>query len=252
MLLTSILESQGFSPMEAKVYLTNLELGLVPASVIARKLEENRVTVYSTLQNLIKRDLILTVTKNKVVHYSAISPKNLLKKSQEKVDQLSDAMSELLALTMVFNDKPSVQFYEGVEGLKMLYDDTLEYPSSTIKAFLWYAKLDKNLERYLTYTYLPKRMKKKIVAQVLIPQDVENSSYAPMDKKDISSKWTQIKIISDPIFQVSNEINLYGNDKIALMMFHETEMMWLLIKSKMLYTTLASLFDLTWKRETDE
>ncbi len=136
MLLTHILESQGFSPMEAKVYLANLELGLVPASVIARKLEENRVTIYSTLQNLIKRDLILTVTKNKVVHYSAISPKNLLKKSQERVNQLSDSMPELLALTMMFNDKPSVQFYEGVEGLKMLYDDTLEYPNSTIKAFL--------------------------------------------------------------------------------------------------------------------
>ncbi len=68
-------------------------------------------------------------------------------------------------------------------------------------------------------------MKKKIVAQVLMPQDVENANYAPMDQKDTSSKWTKIKIISDPLFQISNEINLYGNDKIALMMFHETEMM---------------------------
>lgn len=53
----------------------------------------------------------------------------------------------------------------------------------------------------------------------------EDINYAPTDRKDTSAKWTELKFVSDPLFQLSNEINLYGDDKIALMMFGETEMM---------------------------
>lgn len=136
-MLTNILEKQGFSPLEARVYLATLELGQAPASRIATKLNENRVTVYSALEAMKKRDLVLTVVKNKVVQYSAISPKSLLKNMQEKADSLAEAMPELLALSTLFNsDKPSVQFYEGVEGLKMVYEDTVSEFGSTIKSYL--------------------------------------------------------------------------------------------------------------------
>jgi len=135
-MLTNILEQQGFSPMEARVYLVALELGQSPAAQIARKLQENRVTVYSTLQNMVEKHLMLTVMKNKVIHYSAISPKMLLKLVQERADMISEKMPEFLALSTLFNDKPSVQFYEGLEGLKLIYEDTLSIPGSTMKAFL--------------------------------------------------------------------------------------------------------------------
>jgi sugar-specific transcriptional regulator TrmB len=135
-MLTHTLEKQGFSPLEARVYLATLELGQAPASRIANKVNENRVTVYSALEAMKKRDLMLTVTKNKVVHYTAISPKSLLKNMQEKADLLTEAMPELLAISTLFNEKPSVQFYEGIEGLKLLYEDMLNYPETTMKSFL--------------------------------------------------------------------------------------------------------------------
>ncbi|MDR0369478.1 MAG: hypothetical protein LBH96_02900 [Candidatus Peribacteria bacterium] len=83
-------------------------------------------------------------------------------------------------------------------------------------------------------------------------QSKEDINYTPTDSKDNSAEWTELKFVNNPIFQLSNEIDLYGNDKIALIMFNETEMMGLLIKSKMLYTTLNSLFDLTRNREENE
>jgi sugar-specific transcriptional regulator TrmB len=141
-MLTNILEQQGFSPLEARVYLATLELGQAPASQIARKLQENRVTVYSVLQHMVQKHQILTVMKNKVVNYSAISPKTLLKTAQEKADLISESMPEFLALSTLFNDKPSVQFYEGLDGLKLIYEDTLNYPATTLKAFLGYEKVD--------------------------------------------------------------------------------------------------------------
>ncbi|MDR0860744.1 MAG: hypothetical protein LBO09_07400 [Candidatus Peribacteria bacterium] len=252
-MLTNTLQQQGLSPLEARVYLATLELGLAPASQIARKLQENRVTVYSCLQALEKRNIVLTVTKNKVVHYSATSPKNLLKIAQEKAELLSESMPELLAMSTLFGEKPSVQFYEGLDGLKMLYEDTLNYPGTTLKAFLGYEEIDRNLKRYLNHEYLPARIKKKITAQVLLSGQKEQTlDYIPTDRKDPSTKFTQLKYVADPLFSLSNEIDLYGDDKVAVMMYGEKEMMGLLIKSKMLHKTLSSLFDLTRKRETDE
>jgi sugar-specific transcriptional regulator TrmB len=134
--LTTLLEQFNFSPLEARIYLATLELGQAPASQIARKIDENRVSVYSCLQALMKKGVILTVVKNKVVHYSAISPKNLLTTAQQKIESLSEKMPELLALSNTFGNRPSMQLYEGLEGLKMVYEDMLSYPESTMKMFL--------------------------------------------------------------------------------------------------------------------
>ena len=101
--------------------------------------------------------------------------------------------------------------------------------------------------------YLPLRIKREISAEVLMTMDMKGlKDYAPMNEKEMAANYTAVKFVSDPLFQLSNEIILYGDEKIALIMFGENEMMGLLIKSKLLYTTLVSLFDLTWRRETDE
>jgi len=70
------------------------------------------------------------------------------------------------------------------------------------------------------------RIKRKIAAKVLMPMDTkEVKDYAPMDKKDSASKYTELRFVSDDVFQLSNEIVLYGNDRVALIMFGENEMM---------------------------
>lgn len=55
MQLTTILQENGFTAKEAKIYLAALELGNAPASSIARHCGENRVTVYTILKDLCKQ-----------------------------------------------------------------------------------------------------------------------------------------------------------------------------------------------------
>ena len=54
-MLSQVLQDNGFTEKEAKIYLATLELNNAPASSIARRVNENRVTVYSILKNLIKK-----------------------------------------------------------------------------------------------------------------------------------------------------------------------------------------------------
>jgi sugar-specific transcriptional regulator TrmB len=101
-MLTTILEQQGFSSLEAKVYLATLELGQAPASQIARTIETDRTTVYSCLQTLIKKKIILTIVKNKLTYFSAVSPQKLVADAQSKVNALMDNLPELLTLSSAF------------------------------------------------------------------------------------------------------------------------------------------------------
>ncbi|MDR3168522.1 MAG: hypothetical protein LBU27_01860 [Candidatus Peribacteria bacterium] len=108
------------------------------------------------------------------------------------------------------------------------------------------------MKRWLDYVYLPLRIKHKVVAEVLLPAKIKAlPGYAPSDKKDPVSKLTKLQFVENPIFDTTNEIVLYGGNKIAIVMFEESEMMGLVIKSKTLYATLSALFDLTRERETN-
>lgn len=236
--------------MEARVYLSTLELGQAPVSQIARKLNENRVTIYSAIQWLVKKGLLFEIPKNKVMHYSAQSPKKLLAQAQERVVDFEDAMSTFLAMSSEADKKPNMQMYEGLEWIKMCYEDTLNYPNSTLKAFLGYGEIEPSLKRWLDNQYLPKRIKKQILAQVIVPSNLKSQYYYPpeVEKKNYS-QYTQLGFVSDPAFELYNEINLYGENKVFMVMFREEEMIGIIIKSKLLYSTLSSLFDLTWKRE---
>lgn len=245
-----VLEQQWLTAPEARIYLCALELWVAPASQIARKLDENRVSVYSTLQLLVKKGIIVEITKNKVKQYIPLSPDKLLERSQSKTDMLGGVMSDLLALTANDQGRPSVQVYEWIEWIKMCYEDTLQYPDSELKAFLGYGKVEKTLQRWLNYEYLPRRLKHRIHARVIIPADLKKNTYdyaTNIDQKAYDTM-TTIKYIEDADFSLTNEINLYWEDKVLMVMFNQNEMMGLVIKSKMLFDTLSSLFNLTRKK----
>ncbi len=65
-------------------------------------------------------------------------------------------------------------------------------------------------------------------------------------------KYTQLCFVNDENFDIYNEINLYGGNKVLMVMFRSEEMIGMVVKSKLLHDTLSALFDLTWKREIDE
>lgn len=97
-MLTDILVQYGFSLKEAEIYLANLSMGSSPASSIARKVNENRVTVYSILKKLVSEGVAHTVTKKNTTFYTVISPEQLLKNLEEKYAKFKEKLPELNAI----------------------------------------------------------------------------------------------------------------------------------------------------------
>ena len=247
-MLNDILQQHWLSKTESKAYLATLESWSSPVSKIARKIGEWREATYYILETLEKKWFIKSVVMNKVTHYFAISPEELLKIQQWKIQRLMWVMPELMALWNWAENKPKVSLFEWTEWLKLLYQDTIKKERSEIKAFLGYTNADRYLQRYLNTIHLKEREKNNVKAKILMPISMKKDKwYEPNDNKKESKKHTEIKYISNANFTMNNEIDLYDENKVWIMLYGTNEMFWLLIQNKSIHDMLVSLFDLLWE-----
>lgn len=68
--------------------------------------------------------------------------------------------------------------------------------------------------------------------------------YEPNDNKKESKNNTEIRYISDENFIMNNEIDIYDENKVWIMLYGTNEMFWLLIQNKSIHDMLVALFDL--------
>jgi len=237
------LQNYGLSEKEARVYLTVLELGTSIASTIARRAELNRVTTYTLLEDLKRDGIVNETSKEGVKYYSVISPDILLKQLEQKYESFKDKVPELLALAEKYGNKTKIQFFEGLEGLKKMYSDTLTSKDEPIHAFLGLEITNKQLLEYLYKNYLPQRVKLGIKAKVIVHTSLKNKEYKTIDKKALK----ETKILKDLSFSLYNEINIYGGNRVAIAMFSDQEMSAIIIHSKSVHDSFLNIFNFIWK-----
>ncbi|TSC65846.1 MAG: transcriptional regulator TrmB [Candidatus Berkelbacteria bacterium Gr01-1014_85] len=122
--MIEILSKLGLSDRESAVYLALLELGAVSVQNIAHKAKVNRTTTYVILERLLRLGIVSTVEMGKKTLYRAENPQELSKlidldrqEIKQKEQYLTGAMDRLQAIYNLRDDKPTVRFYEGREGL---------------------------------------------------------------------------------------------------------------------------------------
>lgn len=240
--LINQLSFYGFGEKEAKVYLTTLELSSSIASTIARRAEINRSTTYSILEDLKRKWIVTEVTRDEIKYYSAISPDILFKKREEKYEKIKSGLPELLAITNKFGNRPRTQFFEGFEWLKQIFEEVL-IAGTTMKdpylSFVWADKMDPKVEKYIYEEFVPRRLKIKTKTKAIMSKD--NSEYLKYHKKNHNTI-----IVDKPLFNLGNEIVVFGENKVAVLMYATEEMSGLIIESQTLHDGLTSLFGLLW------
>ena len=116
----------GFSDKEAKVYLVALELGSSPASTIARNSGIKRVTVYTIIKDLKLKWAITEQQKEWVAVFSATNPSALMQSLEAKYEDFKNKLPDFLAIAEKYDtNKPKVQFFEWMEGVKKMYNELL-------------------------------------------------------------------------------------------------------------------------------
>lgn len=224
---------------KADVYLAILELGSGTVIEIARKSEVKRTTVYDILLDLEKTGLIYQTTKESKRLFVAEDPEKLKKKLEEKERMLDEMLPQLRSFYNLKGIKPKIKFYEGKEGLRQVYADTLNYGGE----ILAFASEDvvKVLGMEWANDYLAKRVKKEIRVRIILPKtEMIEKDFNPLDQKQLRSS----KLVSAKKYPFSIEINIYGHQKVALMSSREE--MGIIIEGAEIYNTLKLIFELLW------
>lgn len=244
-MLLSDLELLGLTAEEAKVYLALLELSTGYVSAIAKKASVPRVNAYHLLGNLIKKGLVTSFTKNKVKHFTVENPKVLVNQLQDRLHFAQKMLPELLSITNTFAYKPKIHYYEGLQGIKNIFEDTL-HTSGEILGYTNLAELPKVVpEKYLR-DYVARKIEKGIKSRMLSPLSEEGLTYLKRYyPKGYDMSLTEILFINAKEYGFEYEINLY-DDHVSLVSLNPKELIGIIIESPIYATTQRAIFNLAW------
>lgn len=131
--LEDVFKQLNLSPEHARVYQASLESGPSPASSLAQKAKVPRSTCYGLLYDLIRKGLVSSVKTETKKIFSPESPerlKDLVAEKEKEIERNLEALSrDLPSFETIFESHkpqfPKVRFYEGEDGLKTVYYDSL-------------------------------------------------------------------------------------------------------------------------------
>lgn len=249
-MIDQLLQDFGFSDKEVKVYLTALRLGMQPASVLAKHLKMNRVTAYVICKKLIERGVANVVTRNNIQYFTVERPEALMqyaerqqknwvrlrKEVDRKLPEFKTYMRDVSAL-------PKVRFYEGIEGIKTVYEDTLKH-GSPIHAFLTVDTIPQEIKDFLMRDYMPQLLKRKIHSQIIAADSERTRRYQKRDKKYLR----ETVIVRPKEFPFETEIALYGKDRVAFISFREGDLTAIIIENQAIFRTLSGIFSLLFRK----
>ncbi len=238
-----VLKQLGLNNTEISIYLASLETGPAPVIALAKASGMKRSSIYNFLNDLMRIGIIVASPKGNKFVYSAVAPEGLMALAEKQKESLSAIIPELTMLMgKSGSERPKIRFYEGVEGLKTVYWDTLEQSEdSEILAYATFEDIYRVFPEAFRQQYLKKRIKRKMITKAIARSGEYALSHAKNDKKEYRE--TIVLPVAD--FPVTNEINIYG-DKVAIISFGENKL-GIIIESKEIAGTQRAIFNLLWK-----
>ncbi|MBT6034624.1 MAG: hypothetical protein HOA84_03345 [Candidatus Jacksonbacteria bacterium] len=241
--ITSTLQSIGLSDKETRVYIALLELGRGTVSQIARKSHINRTTTYDILASLIEMSIISISGKQPKQEYVAEQPEKIITHLEKKIQNNQAAIKKAHKLLPDLkglqqkSTRPQVRFYEGTEGLKQAYEDTLS-SHETIKAYANVDEIHKTLPGYFP-KYYQRRTEKKIKIQAIFSDNQKSRERKSFDKQESR----ETALIPEHEYPFSPEINIYDN---KVMIASWKEKLGIIIESKEIAEAMKSIYKLAW------
>ncbi len=246
------LKKLGLKDKEASVYLACLELGPSAAQPISRKANVVRATTYVVLESLMQKGLVTRYKEGKKTLFSAEPPRQLvrlLEKREEEIaehkHELNDLLPELQMITKADGGKPTVRYFEGVEGLRAIRREIVMHtkPGDVVYNFtpkdhlnavfpdneesFIAQRLARGIKSKTLYTTKSKKLRDEIVA----------SQY--------NAKPAELRFVSSEIFPSTSGMTIFG-DRIAIGNF-KGALMGVVVESAPMAEMMQQLFELAWK-----
>ncbi len=243
-MITNDLEKLGFTPEEVKAYIALLETGGGFASTIARKAQAHRVTTYNTLDNLQKKGYVRVSKKAGIKFYYPVNPKVILNQMESTYNTAKTLIPELIDLQNTALFKPKIQFFEGEEGVKDVFNDILDHEGEVLGYTNF--QMAKEMMGPFMDEYGEKVLKLRKKHRLLCPNDEFHREFIPKNLNErLKADILEIFAVNPDQFSFKNLQYVYA-DKVATISMDRDEKIGVIIESKTNAETNKSIFNLAW------
>lgn len=247
LLLEKFLQDFGLSEKESKVFITMQEIGTNAVSVIAKKSGLTRTTVYAVLESLHRKGLTSFYEKGKVRYYTPERPETIQymleernKNLQDQRERFKDLLPEFLNMSRRGENMPRVRYFEGLEGIKEIYDDTLKEGVDKLAYSSVPDIHNESLKSYIE-NYVKIRAEKGMKVRAIFPDTPRAQQFCKHDAELLRES----RLVPADRFPFRSEINIYGK-KMAIMSLQSTFLHGVIIESESIVETERSIFELAW------
>lgn len=239
MQLEQQLTDLGLTLKDAKIYLAALELGPCTILQLSKQSGIKRSTIYEVIEDLKRQKLIYPTIRGTKKLFTAAEPEKIVELLGQRQMIAKMMLPQLQAINAEVKVKPKIRYFEGIDGMKEVYE-TLLTSSTELRAFVSIKALDE-LEDYLLNSFTKRRVEKNIRAKSIAPD-------LPWFKKTYSANQEkllrEVRLVPAEKYPFEIETVIFDN-KVAIFSFdHKTAM---LIESIDIYNTWRMIFDLTWE-----
>lgn len=235
------LEQIEIKGKRADIYLACLELGGATAYLIAKKSGIKRPTAYDIIDQLTREGLVHKTIKGSIAHFLPTDPQVFMNKTKEKMQRVEAIMPILQNLYNSPKIKPFIRYFEGPEGIREMYEDSLK---SLKKGEEIMGYVGEGITEYLpeyAREYVKRRVEKGVPFRGIYKSAPGLMEYMKNNQKQLRTA----RILNEKDFPVSNETNIYKN-KMAIASYGR-EMFGMIIESEEIARSQKAIFELLWK-----
>ncbi|MEM4318505.1 MAG: helix-turn-helix domain-containing protein [Candidatus Pacearchaeota archaeon] len=233
------LKKIGLNDKEAEIYIELLKLGNSKVNEISKRLNLPRTTIYSILNSLLKKGLVFYTIKSGTRYFEAVDPKRVLKIEEEKLNTIKSIIPKLEQIKKTVEEKPEIEIYEGVEGIKTILENILKIKPEEILV-IECDEIFKTLEFYFPH-WSEKRIKEKIFCRII----QEKTDKINKELKLRNKTYTKTKFLPKEI-KINTMTYIY-NENVAFLTMNKEKLIGVIIKNKDIAQTQKKIFELIWK-----
>lgn len=237
----------GLSRKSAAAYVALLRLQNASATQIAREAKIERTTIYKVLEELVQRGLASKSSSGKRITFIAEAP-NQLKRTWEKQGSILETiLPSLIAIQGKQGAKPTVKFYENIDGIRQALNDSLNAKDKLRRDF---ASVE-NVIAFLGKRFITHQIDQRVAKGI----HVRSLRTAPKGSRVSETEWYLRKSNREVLREVRylNEkidfaplIVVYDNT--VLIISSQQESYALVINSAELAQAMKVLFDVAWQQ----
>ncbi len=230
----------GLSDRQQVIYLALLELGVGSAAAIAQHAAVERTGVYGVLASLERLGLVTKQRLGAKQQWVAQNPNRLESILRQRQQTVKQVLPELQALWQATDVRPRFQYFEGVDGMRTVIEDTLGTPNRQLCGILSAEDLFETVGMRWMENYTKRRIQTGLQLRVIRSKQKEVGERwptSPRQRREL--RYTPAGMV------FSMTMYVYGN-KVALLSTRQ-ENFGMIIESNEFATHQRQLFEALWQ-----